>query len=88
MGIKAEIIKDTENIRCLVNIEGLTIDQCVLLARDHLADAMRYLSAGEFNPAISAILETMDMAEICLRANSQEEEWIESLPDTESDNGY
>ena len=84
MELKAKIIRDTENIRCLVNIEGLTIGQCVLLAKDHLTNAMRYLSAGEFNPAISTILEAIDIAEVCLRASSEEDQWIESLPEEDA----
>ncbi len=84
MELKAKIIRDTENIRCLVNIEGLTIGQCVLLAKDHLTEAMRYLTVENFNPAISSILEALDLAEICLRAQGQEEQWIESLPEEDA----
>ncbi|MDA2916471.1 hypothetical protein MYX64_06480 [Nitrospinae bacterium AH_259_B05_G02_I21] len=81
--IKAEIVRDTNNIRCLVNIEELTIGECAVLARDHLTTAMSLLNREDFHSAVRAIEAAWSLADLCLRARNQEEQWIESLPTEE-----
>ena len=84
MKLKAEIIRDAENIRCLVNIEELTIEQIALLAQDIINSAHRYLGKGNYHCAHRVLEMAVGYADLCLRAQNQEEIWIESLPDEDA----
>lgn len=78
--IKAEIVRDTENIRCLINVDGLAIGELAVLAREHVATAGRLLAGEEFYAATRALEVALGYMDLCIRAQNQEDQWIESLP--------
>ena len=81
--IKAEIVRDTENIRCLINVDGLAISELAVLAREHVATAGRLLIGEEFYSATRAMEVALGYADLCIRAQNEEDQWIESLPTEE-----
>ena len=80
----AEIVRDEENIRCLINVDGLAISELAALAREHVSMAHRLLVKEDFYSAVRALEKGWGYADLCLRANNQEEQWIESLPEGEA----